>query len=346
MSLLVSEVLKYVGTGRTLNVHLAEDFMNELMSGNVTPVQTAAVLAALAVRGETTDEITGFARAMRSHSISKRLPFETIDTCGTGGDGASTFNISTATAIVCAAAGLKVAKHGNRAVSSKSGSADVLSALGARVDLDVLGAVYTLVETNLCFLFAPTFHPAMKYAAEARKQLGFRTAFNVLGPLTNPLQASRQVLGVYKPELVPIVAASLASLGTKHAFVVHGAGGIDEFSITGDSFVAEVIEGQVREFHIHPTDVGLRTSPLTSIVGENAVENARIITQVLEGTAGGPRDVVVYNSGAALYVGGASSSFADGVRLAQATIDSGRALNTLKKFVAATQNYSLSEVAQ
>lgn len=346
MSLLVSEVLKYVGTGRTLNVHLAEDFMNELMSGNVTPVQTAAVLAALAVRGETTDEITGFARAMRSHSISKRLPFETIDTCGTGGDGASTFNISTATAIVCAAAGLKVAKHGNRAVSSKSGSADVLSALGARVDLDVQGAVYTLVETNLCFLFAPTFHPAMKYAAEARKQLGFRTAFNVLGPLTNPLQASRQVLGVYKPELVPIVAASLASLGTKHAFVVHGAGGIDEFSITGDSFVAEVIEGQVREFHIHPTDVGLRTSPVTSIVGENAVENARIITQVLEGTAGGPRDVVVYNSGAALYVGGASSSFADGVRLAQATIDSGRALNTLKKFVAATQNYSLSEVAQ
>jgi len=346
LSTFISEVLKSVAKGETLDASTAEAFMNRMMTGETTPIQTAGLLAAMAVRGETVDEIVGFARAMRNHALSLDISYEVVDTCGTGGDGADTFNISTAAAFVSAAAGVPIAKHGNRAVSSRSGSADVLQALGARIDLNEYEAIQCLAETNLCFLFAPSYHPAMKHAAEPRKQLGFRTIFNILGPLTNPAGANRQVLGVFRADLVGKVASALAVLGTKHALVVHGAGGIDELSLAGETLVAEVKNGVVTEYRVSPSQFGLQTAPLEAVVGGDSAYNADLLRQVLSGGTGPQRDVVVLNAGAVLYVGGRVASIGEGITLAQRVIDGGEAQQTLEQFIRFTHQVTPTEVAQ
>ncbi|KPV44875.1 anthranilate phosphoribosyltransferase [Alicyclobacillus ferrooxydans] len=348
MQSFVSDVLHQVSRGETLSVETAESFMNRLMAGEISAVQTAGLLAAMAVRGESVEEIIGFARAMRANSLRVDTGLDVVDTCGTGGDGANTFNISTAAALVASAVSVPIAKHGNRAVSSKSGSADILSALGARIDLDDMEAVACLNQTNLCFLFAQTFHPAMKHAAEPRKQLGFRTIFNILGPLTNPAGATKQVLGVYRPELVDKVAEALGALGTKHALVVHGSGGIDELSIQGATKIAEVRDGQVRITEITPEDVGLRRAPISEVVGGNAEQNAQILREVFAGSPGPKRDIVLLNAGAVLYVGGKAESIREGVALSGQAIDSGRVLRQLDSFVRTTHavHHEEAEVAQ
>lgn len=343
MNTFVQDVLKSVATGATLNATEAEEFMNRLMSGETSPAQTGALLAAMAVRGEKPAEIVGFARAMRRHSVRLDVPLPVVDTCGTGGDGAATFNISTGAAIVAAAAGVPIAKHGNRAVSSHSGSADVLQALGARIDLDDRAARACLLETNLCFLFAQAYHPAMKHAAEPRKQLGFRTIFNILGPLTNPAGARRQVIGVFRPDLVRIVADALVELGTDHALVVHGEGGIDELSLAGPTQVAEVKDGEVRTYTVTPESCGLQPAPITAISGGDAQTNATILQAVLTGARGPQRDVVALNAGAALYVSGQVGTLAEGVRLAASMLDNRSAYQTLQSFVRATRAYSPAE---
>jgi len=345
MNAIVFDVLKTVGRGNALTVDAAEAFMDELMAGNTTGIQTAAVLAAMAVRGETVEEIVGFARAMRNHSIHMNAPVDVVDTCGTGGDGADTFNISTTAAILAAAAGVPIAKHGNRAASSKSGSADVLTALGARIDLTVEAGLQCLFDTNLCFLFAQLYHPAMKHAAEPRKQLGFRTIFNILGPLTNPAHAKRQVLGVFREDLVTKVADALLALGSEHVMVVHGAGGIDEISLQGETTVAEVLDGRVHTYTICPEDVGLARAPVAALAGGDAMVNADILQRILAGEKGPRRDVVVFNAGATLYVAGIAPDIETGVRLAEQTIDDGRALQRLHQYIAMTQRLSPSEVA-
>lgn len=346
MSHFVSEVLRTVSVGQALDAQTAEQFMNALMSGEITAVQTAGLLAAMTVRGESVSEIVGFVRAMRANSLHLDVPYDVVDTCGTGGDGSNTFNISTAAAIVAAAGGVPMAKHGNRAASSQCGSADVLAALGARVNLSEPEALACLRETNLCFLFAQSYHPAMKHAAEPRKQLGFRTIFNILGPLTNPAGAKRQVIGVFRPELVEKVAEALLQLGTDHAFVVHGAGGIDEFSLQGESIVAEVQHGTIRHYTVTPEMYGLKPAPVRDLVGGDAHQNARILQSVLAGEQGPRRDVVLLNAGAVLNVAGKVQTLADGVHLAADIIDSGAATRTLYAFVRAAQQSSVAEVAQ
>lgn len=348
MQSFVSDVLHQVSRGETLSVDTAESFMNRLMAGEISAVQTAGLLAAMAVRGESVEEIIGFARAMRANSLRVDTGVEVVDTCGTGGDGANTFNISTAAALVASAVGVPIAKHGNRAVSSKSGSADILSALGARIDLDDVEAIRCLNQTNLCFLFAQTFHPAMKHAAEPRKQLGFRTIFNILGPLTNPAGAAKQVLGVYRPELVDKVAEALCALGTEHALVVHGSGGIDELSIQGPTKIAEVKFGKVTVGEVTPEDVGLERAPISEVVGGNAEQNAHILREVFAGQPGPKRDIVLLNAGAVLYVGGKAQNIREGVALAGEAIDSGRVLRQLDAFARTTHvvHREEAEVAQ
>jgi anthranilate phosphoribosyltransferase len=342
----VADVLKRVAAGDRLDAGTAEAVMHELMSGSMTPVQIAGLLSAIAVRGETVEEIVGFARAMRAHAVRIEPSKRVLDTCGTGGDGADTFNISTAAAFVCAAAGVPVAKHGNRGVSSRSGSADVLQALGARVNLTASEALVCLERANFCFLFAPVYHPAMKYAAEPRKQLGFRTVFNILGPLTNPAGAKRQVLGVFRPDLVDKLAQALARLGTEFALVVHGAGGLDEFSLAGETLVAEVRGEEIQRYALTPDQVGLDSAPVRSLVGGSADENAAIVRAVFRGERGPRRDAVALNAGAALYAAGKAASIAEGVQMAQELIDNGAAEQAMDTFVRLTQQIRPAEVAQ
>ncbi len=345
MSDVVKQALKQVALGTPLSSDEAENYMDLLMRGHVSPIQTAGMLAAMAVRGETVEEIVGFARGMRANSLHlANAPANIVDTCGTGGDGKNTFNISTAAGIVAAAAGVPIAKHGNRAASSKSGSADVLQALGASLDIGIEGAEECLSRTNFCFMFAQQFHPAMKHAAEARKQLGFRTIFNILGPLTNPAGAKRQLLGVFKPGLVRPMAEALLALGSEHVLVVHGGDGLDEISLSGETMVAELKDGSITEYVIRPSDFGLSEAPIESVVGDTAEVNARMIHQVLQGDAGPRRDIVVLNASAVLYVGGVCQSINDGIRLAQEVIDSGRALETLTRFVEVSREYAPAEV--
>ncbi len=339
MSTAVFDALQTVAQGGILSEIQAKAFTLSLMSGEATPVQTAGVVSAMAARGEQVSEVIGFAKAMRDRCTPFEMPFDVLDTCGTGGDGAKTFNISTTVAIVCAAAGVKVAKHGNRAVSSKAGSADVLEALGAKTDLTQAESIECLKETNLGFLFAPVFHPAMRHAAEARKQLGFRTIFNIVGPLTNPLRAKHQIVGVFRPSLVKLVAESLAQLGTRHCLIVHGQDGIDEISISAPTKIAEVVDGQIREYTFTPEQAGLTRGGIEHIVGGDAQLNANIIQSVLSGDRGSCRDIVALNAGAALFVANRTATIAAGVHLAQHVIDSGEALHRLQKFVEKTNSF-------
>jgi len=307
--------------------------MREVMEGRVAPAALATLLSALRMKGERPAELVGFARAMREHAVKVSRPAgDVCDTCGTGGDRSGTFNISTAAAIVVAACGLTVAKHGNRSVSSRCGSADVFEALGVNIAAPPAAVERTLRETGIAFFFARTFHPSMRHAAQTRADLGIRTAFNLLGPLTNPAGATRQLVGVPRPELTELLARALMMLGSKRAWVVHGADGIDEISTTGYTKVSECRAGAVNTFYVHPSDFGIPKSDPAALKGGDAAENAAIIREVLAGTRGPRRDVVLLNAGAALFVsGGRVDTIKEGIAAAAAAIDSGAARQRLEQ---------------
>jgi anthranilate phosphoribosyltransferase len=308
----------------------ASAVMQEVMEGRATPAALGGILSAMAMKGERPAEIVGFARTMRAHAVKLTRPSsEVFDTCGTGGDRSGTFNISSAAAIVVAACGVTVAKHGNRSVSSRCGSADVFEQLGVNVAATPAVVERTLADARIAFFFAPTFHPAMKHAGPTRRELGIRTVFNLLGPLTNPAGATRQIVGVPRPELTEPIARALMMLGSIRAWVVHGADGIDEISTTGHTKVSECRDGAVNTFYIHPSDFGVPKASAAALRGGDAAENAAIMRAVLDGQSGAPRDVVALNAGAALLVAGKAGSVAEGIRLAQRAIDSGSARETL-----------------
>jgi anthranilate phosphoribosyltransferase len=315
---------------RDLTSDEAAAAMTEVMNGRAAPAHLAGLLVGLAMKGERPDEIVGLARSMRAHAIPVTIPGGRVfDTCGTGGDRSGTFNISSCAAIVVAACGVRVAKHGNRSVSSQSGSADVFEALGVRVAAPPAVVERCLVETGIGFFFAPTFHPSMRHAAPTRRELGLRTAFNLLGPLTNPAGASRQLVGVPRPEFTELLARSLMLLGAERAWVVHGADGIDEISTTGYTKVSECRDGTVNTFHLHPSDVGLPKASPSALKGGTAMDNAAIIRAVLSGERGPARDVVLLNAAAALFVAGAAPSLAEGLLQAARAIEQGDAERTL-----------------
>jgi anthranilate phosphoribosyltransferase len=332
---MIKEALQRLLDGRDLTRAQARDVMDGVMRGEATPAQIAAVLIALRVKGETVNEIAGFAEAMRAHVVRVRPERDDlVDTAGTGGDGAHTLNISTAAALVAAAAGAGVAKHGNRAVSSACGSADVLEALGFELEQEPSRIARSIDELGFGFMFAPTHHPAMRHAAPVRRELGTRTVFNVLGPLTNPADARAQVVGVYAPELVPTVAEVLARLGARRAFVVHGAGGIDELSPTGPNLVCEVEGRHVRARVIDPLDLDIPRSPASELAGGTPAENAAAIRSVLAGANGGRRSAVLLNAAGAIAAAGHAADLAEGLELAREAIDSGAAAARLEKLVA------------
>ena len=304
--------------------------MAEVMEGRAAAAHIAGLLIGLAMKGERPTEIVGLARAMRAHAVHLSRRHERVfDTCGTGGDRSGTFNISSCAAVVIAACGVRVAKHGNRSVSSLSGSADVFEALGVRVTASPAVVERCLAEARIGFFFAPTFHPSMRHAAPVRKDLGVRTAFNLLGPLTNPAGATRQIVGVPRPELTELIARSLLLLGSERAWVVHGADGIDEISTTGYTKVSECRSGAVNTFYLHPADVGLPKAAPGSLKGGDAHENARIIERVLAGDRGPARDVVLLNAGAGLMISGEAASVNEGILMASRAIDRGDARRTL-----------------
>jgi anthranilate phosphoribosyltransferase len=308
--------------------------MTEIMEGRAADAQIGGLLVGLVMKGERPAEIVGLARAMRAHAITLSRSFDPVfDTCGTGGDRSGTFNISTTAAIVVASCGVRVAKHGNRSVSSQSGSADVFEALGVRITAPPATVERCLDEAGIGFFFAPTFHPSMRHAGPARRALGVRTAFNLLGPLTNPARAARQLVGVPRPEFTELLARSLALLGSERAWVVHGSDGIDEISTTGYTKVSECRHGSVNTFYLHPSDVGLPKTPAGALRGGDATENAAIVRSVLSGARGPARDVVLLNAGASLFIAGSAATLRDGMNAASAAIDSGRAAQTLERLV-------------
>jgi anthranilate phosphoribosyltransferase len=322
------------------SIHLSEaemaECMKEIMEGRATEAQVAAFLTALRIKGETVEEITGAARIMREKAATIKAPEGVLDTCGTGGDMAHTFNISTAAAVVTAAAGVPVAKHGNRSVSSKSGSADVLEALGVRIDLPPEKVERSLFETGFGFLFAPLFHPSMKYAVGPRKDIGIRTLFNILGPLTNPAGAKRQLLGVFADRLTDTLAEVLGNLGAEDIMVVHGEDGLDEITISDGTKVSRWKGGRIETFYITPEDFGFRKADVQSLSGGDKNENAKILRSLFNGEKGPKRDVVLMNTAAALVVADKAKDFADALFLASEVIDSGRAAQKLQEIVKIT----------
>lgn len=330
---MLTHALDQILKGSHLNRNVAEEAMGQIMDGKATPAQIGAFLASLRLKGEQVEEIIGFARAMRERAT--RFPIDLpglVDTCGTGGDGSNTFNISTASAIVAASDGVRIAKHGNRAVSSKSGSADVLEALGVPVNLAPQDAADCLRATNLCFLFAPLYHQAMKHAAGPRKELAVRTVFNLLGPLTNPAGATHQLMGVYDAELLPTVAAVLRELDVHRALVVAGSDGLDELTVTGISHIAELRDGQIHTYEVDPEQFGLRRHDKDALRGGDANENAAIIHDVFAGKRGAARDIVLLNAGAILYLADRVSTIGEGVIRAAELIDDGLVLRKLEQF--------------
>ncbi|MDQ7801761.1 MAG: anthranilate phosphoribosyltransferase [Armatimonadota bacterium] len=328
---MIREAIARIVDGASLTAEEAAAVMGEIMDGQATPAQIGALITALRMKGETPEEIAGFAVAMRqrAHRIEPQVP-TFVDVVGTGGDRSGTFNISTVAAFVVAGAGVPVAKHNNRAVSSRCGSADLLEALGVPADVEPERARRAIEEVGIGFLFAPRFHPAMRHAAGPRREVGIRTVFNVLGPLTNPAGARHQVVGVYHASLVEPVARVLQQLGTRHAFVVHGDG-MDELAPSGPSYVAEVREGQVRTFELQPEDAGLPRHPAQAVRGGEASQNARLALSVLRGERGAHRDVVLLNAAAALVAAGTCSDLRQGAERAAESIDRGAALGKLEQ---------------
>ncbi len=327
---MIKEAISKVVEGNCLTQDEAESAMNEIMNGESTPSQIASFITALRMKGETVDEITGCARVMREKVTRIKTNADPlVDTCGTGGDSAHTFNISTVSALVASGAGLNIAKHGNRAVSSQSGSADVLKALGVNIEADADRVSRCIDEIGIGFLFAPLLHPAMKYAIGPRREIGIRTIFNILGPLTNPAGAQVQVLGVYDPRLTELVANVLKNLGSKHVFVVHGSDGLDEITITGKTYVTELKNNQLQSYTIEPGDFGISRADKSSLIGGSAEENAKIALAILGGEKGPKRDIVLLNAAAAIVAGGKASDIKEGIKLAEESIDSGRAMQKL-----------------
>jgi anthranilate phosphoribosyltransferase len=330
MSEQVRTALAAVVDGATLSMDEARLAMGSVMDGEATQAQLAALLVALRMRGETIEELAGFASAMRERVVRVDAPEGTIDTCGTGGDKSGTFNISTAAALVVAAAGVPVAKHGNRAMTSKSGSADVLEALGVRTDHDAASAAAALREVGFAFLFAPGFHPAMKHAGPTRREIGVRTAFNLVGPLTNPAGARRQVVGVADPAAAPRIAEVLRLLGTERSFVVHGDG-LDELPLDGTGVLYDVSPDEVARREIDAGALGLARASTSSLAGGDPATNATLLEAVLRGESGARRDVVLLNAGAALLAAGRTETLESGIELAALTIDAGLATQLLER---------------
>lgn len=308
--------------------------MTEIMGGEVDPIIISSFLTALRMKGETADEIAGAAKVMREKALKVDLDeYNTIDTCGTGGDKSGTYNISTSVAFVLAAAGVKVVKHGNRSISSKCGSADVLEALNININLTPEQVRQSVIDNNIGFLFAPNFHQAMKYAMPVRKALGMQTIFNILGPLSNPASAKTQLLGVFDASLTSVLAKALQRLGLKRALVVHGMDGLDEITITDQTQITELRNGILRTYMIQPEDFGLKRAELSDIQGEDAATNADIITQILQGEKGAKRDILLMNSGAALYISGKTHSIKEGIELATTLLDEGKVYDKLINLV-------------
>ena len=335
---MIKEAIQTLVSGRSLTVAEAASVMEEIMGGEATPAQIGAFVTALRLKGETVDEIVGLARTMRAKALQVTISEPVVDTCGTGGDNLATFNISTAAALVTAGAGLKVAKHGNRAMSSQCGSADVLEALGVKIDLNAEQVRSCLQEVGIGFMFAPVFHPAFKHAAAPRREIGIRTVFNILGPLTNPAGAKAQVLGVADGRLVEKMASVLQGLGSKHVLVVHGEDGLDELTINGKSQVAELKDGRVDSYSVSPEDFGLLEASLDSLRGGNVEENTALLRSMLGGTPGPQRDVVLMNAAAALLAGDRVETLKQGVALAGEVVDNGQALAKLEQLAEFSQS--------
>jgi anthranilate phosphoribosyltransferase len=332
------ETLRKAAAGEALTEGEAERALETIMEGTVPPAATAALLTALRVRGESVPEIVGFARAMRRFAAKVEAPEGVVDTCGTGGDAKGTINVSTSAAFVARGAGVTIAKHGNRAATSQAGSADVLEALGANIELGPKQVGRCIEEVGIGFMFARTHHPAMKFVAPVRAELPFRTVFNLLGPLTNPAGAKRQVIGVFGGAYVQPVAEALRGLGAERALVVHGADGMDEITVTGKTLVAEVGDKGMELYEISPEDFGLARHAPDGLLGGDAHLNARILRDILSGEeTGAARDVILLNAGAAIYVSDKAKSIEEGVRLAEDSIDSGAAERALEDFIRTTR---------
>ena len=337
-----TDAIRSVVEGGELDAGQASAAMDQIMTGAVTPAQIGAFVTALRMRGETIDEIAGLAATMRHHALHVDVDLDAgplVDTCGTGGDASGTFNISTTAAFAIAGAGVRVAKHGNRSVTSKCGSADLLEALGVIIELSPAAVARCIDEVGIGFMYAPAFHPAMRFVGPTRREIGIRTVFNILGPLTNPAGARHQLIGVGHPQIAGKLAGALARLGSAHALLVHAEEGLDELGLSGPSQVTEydVRDGEVRTYTLSPSDVGLNAAPVGALAGGDVAVNAGITLRVLSGETGPPRDATLMNAGAGLYAADAAASIADGVRLAEAAIDSGRAMGCLEQLVATTQ---------
>ena len=331
-------VLKKLISGETLDTEASSHAFAALISGEISQVRIASFLTALATREATVDEIVGAARAMRSAMLNVAAPAGAIDLCGTGGDGHGTLNVSTAAAFVVASCGVPVAKHGNRNMSSRTGTADVLEALGVKIDIDAATAERCLRKAGLSFLFAQTYHPAMRHVAPVRKELGFRTIFNLLGPIANPAGVRRQLLGIYSRDWIEPIAHVLAKLGTEKAWIVHGSDGLDEMTTTGFTHVAVLEHGRVALQEVSPEDAGLKRTTLAAIKGGEPAENAAALRALLDGETGPYRDIVLFNAAAALIVADKAAGIKDGVALAANAVDSGRAKAALAKLAAVSQD--------
>ncbi|MCR5604495.1 MAG: anthranilate phosphoribosyltransferase [Lachnospiraceae bacterium] len=338
---MIKEAIVKIVNKEDLTYQEAYTVMNEIMSGETTPTQNAAFLAALSTksaRAETTDEIAGCAAAMRDHATKVDTGMDVLEIVGTGGDNAGSFNISTTTAIICAAGGIKVAKHGNRAASSLCGTADCLEALGVNIDQSPEMCIRLLDEAGMCFFFAQKYHTSMKYVGAIRRELGFRTVFNILGPLTNPASPTMQLLGVYDDYLVEPLAQVLVSLGVKRGMVVYGMDKLDEISLSAPTRISEIKDGWYRTFTIKPEDFGMERCDKSELKGGTPKENAHITLDILNGVKGHKRNAVLLNAGAALYIGGKADSIKDGVNLAAEIIESGKARATLDKIIAVSND--------
>ena len=340
----VREAIQRVIEGRELSLDEASSTMDQIMTGQATGAQIGALVVALRMKGETVQEIAGFARAMRQHALKvevRNAGGPIVDTCGTGGDSAGTFNISTTASFVIAGAGVRVAKHGNRAMSSKCGSADLLEGLGVRIELDPHQVDRCIEQAGIGFMFAPAFHPAMRFVGPARREIGIRTVFNLLGPLTNPAGVRHQLVGVGHEGIADKLAEVLGVLGSAHAVLVHAEEGLDELGLAGASSITEwnEREGGLRKYSITPEEVGLQRAPLDDLLGGDVTINTLITRRILAGERGPKRDATLFNAGAGLYAADAASSIAEGVALAAAVIDDGRAQASLERLVAVTQSF-------
>lgn len=338
----IKDAIRALVEGQTLEMEQAAVVMDQIMSGAVTPAQIGAIVTALRIRGETIEEVAGFAATMRKHALKVDVDLDggpLVDTCGTGGDAAGTFNISTTAAFVIAGAGVRVAKHGNRSVTSKCGSADLLEGLGVIIELSPSAVARCVNEVGIGFMYAPAFHPAMRFVGPTRREIGIRTVFNILGPLTNPAGARHQLIGVGHPGIAGTLAHALARLGSERAVLVHAEEGLDELGLSGPSQVTEfdARQGGVRTYTVSPADVGLDEAPQGSLKGGDVAENVRITRGVLSGEPGPRRNATLLNAGAGLYAAGVSGSMAEGVTLAAEAIDSGRAMKRVERLVELTR---------